>query len=114
MKKTILASALAVSTILTVGTTTNPVEAASFNCRYAKLPVEISICQNSHLHRLDERMARKYFRLKNSLPGYLRRELAREQRHWIRSRNRCGYDEYCITSRYTRRIRQLNRWLSDY
>ncbi len=89
-------------------------QAASFNCRYAKLPVEVAICQNDNLHVLDERMARKYFQLRDRLPGHLWREVRGEQKSWIRRRNRCGYDNYCITGRYTSRIRQLNRWLQDF
>ncbi len=88
-------------------------QAASFNCRYAKLPVEVAICQSRELNRLDEIMARKYYRLKRRLGGNDWRELRSEQRRWQRRRNRCGYDRYCIEDSYVYRIRALNHWLFD-
>ena len=89
-------------------------QAASFNCRYAKLPVEVAICQSVNLNRLDEIMSRKYYSLRDRTPGYIWQQIRGEQKRWIRRRNRCGYDDYCITGRYTARIRQLNFWLEDY
>ena len=85
--------------------------AASFNCRYAKLPVEVAVCQSRILGRLDERMARKYYRLKERAPYGAWREITREQKRWIRERNSCGYNEGCIEDAYYRRIDRLNLWL---
>lgn len=93
---------------------TSNANATSFNCRYAKLAAEVAICQDSRLSRLDERMASKYFRLKNRLPRHLWRQVRYTQKRWLRSRNRCGYNFRCLENSYYSRIQSLNSWLNSY
>lgn len=108
MKKTVL---LGAAVLFLVAGKAN---AASFNCSYARLPVEVAICQSNTLHILDERMSSKYYRLKNRLPGYQWRQVRRQQKSWLRDRNRCGYDTQCLIGSYNWRIGALNRWLDNY
>ncbi len=92
------------------------VEGPGFNCRYAKLPVEVAICDSSYLSSLDRRMSRTYFRVMNS--QYVKyedpafgRQIKRDHRRWISRRNACGYDEACIARRYENYIPELRAHL---
>ena len=81
--------------------------AQSFNCRYAKAPDEVLICQLPRLSALDERMASIYFRLRNRLQGGQLRALEAEQAAWLRQRSACGRDAECIAAAYLGRIQEL-------
>lgn len=85
-------------------------EAQSFNCNYAKKPVEVAICQDPNLSRLDEQMAQTYFDIVNALPGKRARQVKAEQSAFIRERNSCGYDFGCISASYNIRLRELCDW----
>ena len=108
-----LASAIAAATVMT-GTVA--AQSPSFNCRYAKLPVEVAICESGYLSTLDRRMSRTYFRVMNSqfikyeAPD-LGRQNKRDHRRWIARRNACGYDESCIARRYENYIPELRAHL---
>lgn len=106
MKKLFLATIL-----LAVSTTSG--QAASFNCQRASLPSEITICRYNNLGNLDENLAAKYSRLKRLASWQTWQTVRAEQRRWIRARNRCGYDDVCLTSQYRSRVRQLRHWLQD-
>ena len=87
------------------------VEAASFNCRYARLPDEVAICQDPELSMMDEDIARNYF---SALNRYRRmgdwhtvRHLKRTQRNWLQLRHTCGYDAECIRRWMYHRAREL-------
>ena len=82
-------------------------QAQSFNCRYARSPDEVLICQDGRLGALDERMSGIYFRLRNGLYGGARANLEAEQAGWLRSRQSCGRDAGCIADSYQQRIREL-------
>ena len=91
-------------------------EGPAFNCRYAKLPVEIAICDSSYLSSLDRRMSRTYYRVMNS--QYVKYEnpafgsqIKRDHRRWVARRNACGYDEGCIARRYENYIPELRAHL---
>ena len=81
--------------------------AASFNCRYAKSPVEVAICQDDDLQALDERMAKYYFTLSPLLPYGARAKLKRSQSSFIARRNACGYNTDCISRAYETRIDRI-------
>ena len=102
MKVIILA---AVASLL--ATTAN---AQSFNCRYAKSPDEILICQDARLSALDVEMSNLYFGLRNSLGGYRRANLDASQRQWLYGRMSCGRDYGCVYNAYTRRIAVLQNY----
>ena len=88
-----------------------PAGAQSFNCRYARKPDEIAICQTPELARLDEVMASQFYHL---LERYRRfgdwrtvRLLRRTQDAWLRWRHTCGYNVPCIRRRIHHRMREL-------
>jgi uncharacterized protein len=81
--------------------------AASFNCRYAKSPTEVAICQSPRLERFDELVARMFFGLQEDVPPREFRSVRAAQSRFISSRNRCGYNEYCIVQEYDSRISAL-------
>lgn len=80
--------------------------AQSFNCRYAKLPAEVAICQSAELSALDSQMASLYF----ALPSGVRDRLEGSQMRWLRQRNACGYNFDCIASAYRERIDFLSEF----
>jgi uncharacterized protein len=77
---------------LALSVTAAPTRAQSFNCRYAKLPAEVAICQSPELRALDREMAADYFSLDVKRPE--------NQSRWLRRRNACGYDEACLLATY--------------
>lgn len=81
--------------------------AQSFECRYARWPDEIAICDDAMLSRLDERMSRLFYRVRDSLDRGERADLDADQDNWLRSRRRCGRDPDCLEMAYRRRIREL-------
>jgi uncharacterized protein len=85
-------------------------EAQSFNCRYARSPDEVMICQSPQLAALDERMSGLYFRLRNSLVGRERARLEADQAAWLGSRQACGRDAGCIAASYRQRIAELRSY----
>jgi uncharacterized protein len=97
-------------------TGTASAEGPAFNCRYAKLPVEVAICDSSYLSSLDRRMSRTYYRVMNSQfvkyeDPALGRQIKRTHRRWIARRNACGYNEGCIARRYENYIPELRAHL---
>jgi uncharacterized protein len=86
-------------------------QAQAFNCRLARLPAEVAICQNGLLSELDVAMTGFYYRLINGGVGpQLARSIAAGQAAWLRSRNACGYDVRCLVLRYRQRIAQLRSY----
>lgn len=85
-------------------------EAQSFNCRYARLPTEVAICQDETLSVMDEEMARIYSELLTYAPGWAARAIRGEQRDWLKVRNACGYNPQCIMGEYRYRIQELGAW----
>lgn len=79
-------------------------EAQAFNCRYARYADEITICQDPLLSRLDERMSRLFYRLRDRVGGA---RLDPDQDSWLRARRACGRDAACIEGAYRLRIREL-------
>jgi uncharacterized protein len=108
-----LAAAIASTALMT---STAWAQGPAFNCRYAKLPVEVAICDSSYLSSLDRRMSRTYYRVINSqfvkyeAPS-LGRQIKRTHRRWIARRNACGYNEGCIARRYENYIPELRAHL---
>src|SRR5262245_56419994 len=81
--------------------------AQSFNCSLATSADEVLICQDSGLSKLDERLAGRYFELRNSLADADRRDLERKQGEWLKIRRSCGRDRACVEQAYLSRIDQL-------
>ena len=81
--------------------------AASFNCRYAKLPAEVAICRDPVLHQLDQDMSDSFFYLRPLLSGSSLSRLNRTQRSFISRRNACGSNASCLESVYSVRIEAI-------
>lgn len=81
-------------------------EAQSFNCRYAKTPAEIAICDFPVLGELDLVMAERYFRI----PAYSKSHERRLQAQWLAYRDQCGYNKRCLEEAYRSRIAYLRRY----
>ena len=87
-----------------------PAAAQSFNCNFARLPVEVAICNDPTLASEDEEMSSEYYQLTTSAPGWAARQIRNEQRDWIAGRNACGYDMQCIMGEYRWRLQQFGEW----
>ncbi len=109
MKKLVLAIIA-----FTIFNPSTPARSASFDCGLARTPVEVTICRDENLSTLDEKMAAQFFNLKPRVPEHIWQQIRRQQKNWIRARNRCGYDDYCITGQYTARIKELQNWLEEF
>ena len=94
----------ALLTFLLVCLTSTASQAASFNCRYAKLPAEVAICQNEDLQTLDQDMSDSFFYYRPLLEGRALTKLNRSQRSFISRRNSCGSNTSCLENVYNARI----------
>lgn len=80
-----------------------PAFAASFDCRKASTEVELAICGDPHLSRLDSELGTVYKARLAIDP-----DLRRSQIDWIRERNRrCGPDAACLARMVRERIDEL-------
>lgn len=57
----------------------NPAQAASFDCAKAQSPIEVAICKNPYLDRIDEEMGQVYRKAKGMLSGDGRKLLLQNQ-----------------------------------
>lgn len=74
---------------------------ASFDCSKARTNVELMICADPDLARMDGRMATLYASARRTQPGAADVQLA-----WIKARNKCA-DETCLYQTYADRIESL-------
>lgn len=84
--------------------------AASFDCRAAESPAEITICDSRSLRRLDTILGDLYASVMDVAEGAMARRIRTEQRNWLASREVCEYDLTCIRAHYEGRIRELRNW----
>lgn len=80
---------------------TSNVYGASFNCNQKLTKVEKNICSNTKISKLDEELSLFYKKAmaKESNPE----KLKKEQRTWMKQRNRCKNNE-CLIDEYENRI----------
>jgi uncharacterized protein len=84
-------------------------QAASFDCAKAVTAVEKRICANPELSKLDEKMSGTY---KEAIDLAAEEEpIRREQRGWIKDRNRCE-DDACLVTAYEKRLKGLSYYVS--
>ncbi len=101
MKIRMLAATLACSAI-------SDVEAASFNCAHAVMPVEQTICGNANLSKLDEQTAGMYFLIIGSgAQQSTISEVRASQAKFIAQRNACGVNVDCLVDAYTSQMMYL-------
>ena len=107
MLRTVL---IAVATLLVV----SPATAASFDCKLAKLPVEIAVCSDPTLGAEDEELARQYAPLLTAAPAGAVKTIKKEQKAWLASRNACSSDMQCIMGRYRERLQRFGEWRAQF
>lgn len=93
-------------------------QAAGFDCKHARTTVEISICADPGLSRLDSEMNELYRQIQSETAGVDgetgRRidPIAAEQQRWLARRNAC-VDRACLDRAYRDRLAQMKRDWSD-
>ncbi len=85
---------------------------ASFDCSKAAIKIEQSICSNNQLSRLDDDLSESFSKLKNKLEKSEFQILLREQRKWIKQRNKLCQNssimDRCLISAYENRLNTLD------
>ena len=79
--------------------------AASFDCSKAASYVEIEICKDELLGRLDDALHENYISMMASNFGGTEKSLMLEQRRWLKIRNSCK-SKKCIESSYRLRLNE--------
>ena len=83
--------------------------AASFDCEKSAIPIEMMICSNEALSRLDEDLSQIYGNaLENSSDPT---EIKQQQRKWLFERNQCS-NMSCVEKCYRARISDLERMVN--
>ena len=92
----------------------SPTPRPSFDCSKASTPVEITICTNADLARLDGSVGQAYQEALRRSPSEQRKGLAEQQRRWIEKRNAtCAADAQalrmvsCLTEAISTRTQEL-------
>ena len=80
----------------------------SFNCRYAKAPDEVLICQDEQLAKLDREMAPAYSGWLNNSWISDKRWFRAEQGAWLKRRRACGYNFDWISKAYSDRLVEVH------
>lgn len=78
--------------------------AASFDCAKAKGDVERMVCGDAQTSALDSKLQQTYTEVLAATDTYGRKELAREQRNWIRYTRGICQDTSCLRKSYLGRI----------
>jgi uncharacterized protein len=93
----------AVALLLFVG----PALSQAFNCDFAKLPDEITICRDDSLKALDEKMADAFFSVRQQLDKDGQGSMNRLQKQFLKNRNFCGTDGNCIATEYEAQMQAI-------
>lgn len=104
--------AAGVATLLAAGAafiTPGHAQAASFNCRFARLPDERAVCADLTLNDQDVRMAQLYDITRRLVPMGTRGAIMDRQVVWLRQRQACGANRQCLANAYAGRIAELNQ-----
>lgn len=105
------AGKLVVLSIFTMSLSVSAAEAQSWCKRTNLNDAELAICETPRLSALDGQMNAQYYALSKSLGGRAKRNLARDQRYWLRAvRNSCGYDIECLIGVYEGRMYELDQY----
>jgi len=82
-------------------------------CRTVKPLSYREVCRDRHLTRRDAYLNQVYASLRRQTAKRDRPALVREQRAWVRDRNRCGTSYRCIDDAYTDRTAVLEHDLEN-
>jgi uncharacterized protein len=80
----------------------------SFDCRYARTPDEITVCQTPDLAQMDVWLATTYSTVRDQLNASARLRFKQDELSWLAQRRQCGFDKDCIKQVYQSRIDELN------
>lgn len=84
-----------------------PAQAASFDCRKAAAPDEITVCNDRDLSDQDVRMD-TYFEIARGLVGMGQRgAMYDDHADWLKQRRACKADKACLRRVYAKRIKEL-------
>lgn len=84
-----------------------PARAASFDCRKARTPDEVTICNDRDLSDRDVRMA-TYFEIARGFVGMGQRgAMYDDQAEWLKQRRACKTDKACLRRLYDKRIKEF-------
>lgn len=90
----------------------------SFDCAKATGFVEKLLCTDAELVAMDVKMAALYAQALKKAPAAAKKELRKEQRSWLKTRNACEtYPEprrNCVSYAYEQRISRLEELVSEY
>ena len=85
--------------------------APGYSCLTANHSVEIAICESRKLSRLDRSLNYWYSRAKERARYFGQvKWLRRTQLSWLRSKNACSWNRFCLRSKYKERIRDLRNY----
>ena len=84
--------------------------AQSFSCSGNLSAAERAICGHSRLRSWDKRVTGLYFQINSTASDAARARNIRDQRSFIRQRNRCGSNRTCIAAAYDDRYEQMRAY----
>src|ERR1051325_2405112 len=90
-----------------------PAAAQSFDCRAARQPDELAICQDPDLARLDQQLAMLYRRGVGNLAEEQREQFQRHEVFFLNARRRCGENSHCVAVSYRNRIHELQSMIAN-
>jgi uncharacterized protein YecT (DUF1311 family) len=82
----------------------------TFNCAQGEYEDEQTICHNSELIVLDQRLDAVYASTRGRLDADKRKALAADENVWIGQRHSCKSNAACIRDAYLKRIKILQAW----
>lgn len=88
-------------------TSASPAAAQVINCRNPQSADEAQICRVPELYEINDRILRRYYRLRSELRGGDLYRLQADQHNWRNARRRCHYDTRCIYEVSSRRLEEL-------
>ena len=102
-------SVLALALAVTLSATSESA-AQGIDCRNPPTGAEVQVCRHPELLELDERMTRRYYRLRDELRGRDRYQLEQDQFAWREARRQCKHDPRCVHGIYMRRLDELREY----
>lgn len=83
----------------------------SCDCAKANTNAEKLVCSDDELARLDNELANAYKNARNSLDSASKKQLANEQKSWLKTYNQCD-DKPCVLHNLQIRIKTLQGYVS--
>ncbi len=109
MRLSLIAAAAATLLVSGAALTPSRAHAASFNCRFARLPDERAVCADLALNDQDVRMSQLYDITRHLVAMGQRGAIMDRQVEWLRQRRACGANRVCLGRAYAGRIAELNQ-----